>query len=138
MTMPDYTERAPAARLTGVCLDSDDAEALAGFYSALCGWRVIDRDGHGWVQLRDPDSGFKLNVQSMDSYERPTWPEEPGHQQKMAHFELEVDDLEPAISLALELGAEEADHQPPDRDPSRIRVMLDPAGHPFCLFTAGE
>lgn len=130
--------RAPAARLIAVCLDCDDADVLANFYTALCGWRVVDRDGQGWVQLRDPDSGFKLNVQSMVGYEPPIWPEEPGRQQKMLHFELEVDNLESTILLALELGAKEADHQPPDRDPSRIRVMLDPSGHPFCLFMAGE
>jgi hypothetical protein len=28
----------------------------------------------------------------------------------------------------------EAVHQPADRDPSRLHVMIDAAGHPFCLF----
>ena len=31
------------------------------------------------------------------------------------------------------LGAQEADFQPQDD----VRVMFDPAGHPFCLYTAG-
>ncbi|WP_425554049.1 VOC family protein [Kribbella karoonensis] len=33
------------------------------------------------------------------------------------------------------LGAREARQQPTDRDPHRLRIMLDPAGHPFCLWT---
>jgi hypothetical protein len=27
-----------------------------------------------------------------------------------------------------------ASWQPPDRDPAGLRIMLDPAGHPLCLF----
>jgi hypothetical protein len=47
------------------------------------------------------------------------------------HLDLEVDDLEQAVAYAVEVGAEEAAYQPQDR----VRVMLDPAGHPFCLYT---
>jgi hypothetical protein len=56
----------------------------------------------------------------------------------MLHFEILVDDLDAAVARTVELGGSAAPHQPPDRDPSRIRVMLDPAGHPFCLYTRGE
>ncbi|MHB1923923.1 MAG: VOC family protein [Acidimicrobiales bacterium] len=51
---------------------------------------------------------------------------------------VQVDDLEAAVAAALEAGGTEAEWQPPDRDPHRIRIMLDPAGHPLCLFLAGE
>ncbi|MHB1853548.1 MAG: VOC family protein [Acidimicrobiales bacterium] len=51
---------------------------------------------------------------------------------------MQVDDLEAAVAAALEAGGTEAEWQPPDRDPHRIRIMLDPAGHPLCLFLAGE
>ena len=34
------------------------------------------------------------------------------------------------MAHAVELGAEEAEFQPQDD----VRVMLDPAGHPFCLY----
>jgi hypothetical protein len=47
------------------------------------------------------------------------------------HHEVEVSDLAEAVAHALELGATLADHQPQDD----VRVMLDPAGHPFCLYT---
>jgi hypothetical protein len=48
----------------------------------------------------------------------------------MLHLDLEVDDLESAVAHALASGARLAEHQ---RQP-RARVLLDPAGHPFCLF----
>ena len=35
------------------------------------------------------------------------------------------------VAHARELGAEEADFQPQEN----VRVLLDPAGHPFCLYT---
>ena len=73
-----------------------------------------------------------------DSYEPPTWPEEPGRQAKMMHLEVLVDDLDAAVRLVLGIGGSEASHQPPDRDQTRLRVMLDPAGHPFCSFVDGE
>jgi hypothetical protein len=47
------------------------------------------------------------------------------------HLEVEVSDLEAAVAHAVELGATEAEYQPQDD----VRVMLDPAGHPFCLYT---
>ncbi len=36
-----------------------------------------------------------------------------------------------AVEYAVSLGARVAEHQP---QPERVVVMLDPAGHPFCLF----
>jgi hypothetical protein len=56
----------------------------------------------------------------------------------MLHFEILVDDLHAAVKHAVALGAVVASTQAPDRDPNRLRVMLDPAGHPFCLFVNGE
>ena len=125
-------------RWTTVTLDCSNAEDLAAFYSGLFGWEINARDGAGWVQVRNPDGGVGLNFQAEEAYEPPTWPEEPGHQAKMMHLEVLVDDLESAVGRVLRSGGAQAPHQPPDRDPARIRVMLDPAGHPFCLFTPGE
>jgi len=47
-----------------------------------------------------------------------------------AHLHLRVDDLDAAERAALDLGAGRPAHQP---DPSRHRVLNDPAGHPFCI-----
>jgi predicted enzyme related to lactoylglutathione lyase len=122
---------------TTLTLDCADAETLGAFYSKLFGWEITARDGAGWLQLRNPH-GVGLNIQAEDSYEPPTWPERAGHQAKMMHFEILVDDLDAAVHLVVSSGGSEAPRQPSDRDPTRIRVMLDPAGHPFCLFVDGE
>ena len=90
------------------------------------------------AQLFHPDGGVHINIQGDPGYESPTWPEQPGELAKMMHFEVRVDDLDEAINRALELGGAEAPWQPPDRNRERIRVMLDPAGHPLCLFLRGE
>ncbi len=121
-----------------VTLDCADAEGLGAFYSRLLGWDITAGDGAGWVQLRDPKGGVGINLQAEDWYEPPTWPEESGRHGKMMHFEFLVADLESSVQLVLERGGSEAAYQPPDRDPTRLRVMVDPAGHPFCLFVEGE
>jgi catechol 2,3-dioxygenase-like lactoylglutathione lyase family enzyme len=125
------------ARWTTVCIDCENADELAEFYCRLLGWQVTARDD-GWVQAGDPNGGVGLNFQAEEWYTPPTWPERPGEQTKMLHFEVLVDDIEAAVADALAAGATVAAHQPSDRDPSGLRVMLDPAGHPFCLFVEGE
>jgi hypothetical protein len=59
-----------------------------------------------------------------------TWPEESNTQEKMIHLDIKVDDLDAAVEHAIASGARLAEHQPQER----VRVMLDPAGHQFCLF----
>jgi hypothetical protein len=46
------------------------------------------------------------------------------------HLDVHVDDLAAAVEFAVSLGARPAAFQPQED----VRVMLDPAGHPFCLF----
>lgn len=90
------------------------------------------------MQLRNPDGGVGLNVQTESLYEPPLWPEQHKGQGKMMHFEVLVDDLDAAVKLVIQSGGSEVRSQPSDRDQARIRIMLDPAGHPFCLFVDGE
>ena len=47
----------------------------------------------------------------------------------MMHLDPQVGDLPSAVAEALALGAE-LDTTQPQGD---VRVLLDPAGHPFCL-----
>jgi catechol 2,3-dioxygenase-like lactoylglutathione lyase family enzyme len=123
----------------GLTIDCERAGPMARFYAGLLGFEVRDLGPGGrWAQLFDPNGGVHVNIQGDPRYEPPTWPEQPGEPTKMMHFEVRVDDLEAAIARALELGGTEAPWQPPDRDRGRIRVMLDPAGHPLCLFLHGE
>ena len=126
-----------------MCLDCADAEELAAFYGTLFGWEVTRRDtrhdregGAGWINMRDPKGGVGLNFQAEEWYQPPVWPEEPGAQAKMIHFEVLVDDMDAAVAHVVDAGGREAPSQPEGRSPDELRVMLDPAGHPFCLFTS--
>lgn len=130
--------RTPTIRWVGLAVDCADAGPVARFYERLLGFEIGDFDPPRWAQLHDPAGGVHLNVQGEAWYEPPTWPELPGEQAKMLHLEVEVDDLDDAVATALDAGGTEALRQPPDRDPSRLRVVLDPAGHPLCLFLRGE
>jgi catechol 2,3-dioxygenase-like lactoylglutathione lyase family enzyme len=130
----------PVVEWGSVCIDCADADELAEFYSRLLGWEIVARDapatrkgGAGWVALRNPKGGIGLSVQAEEWYEPPVWPEAPGSQTKMLHFDMGADDLEAAVALVIALGGRIAPHQPEDRAHDNLRVMLDPAGHPFCL-----
>jgi catechol 2,3-dioxygenase-like lactoylglutathione lyase family enzyme len=115
--------------LTGTNLDAPDAGALAGFYRQLFGLTVREQSP-GWVVLEPPGGGHTLNFQTERNYVRPAWPAAPGDPPMMMHLEILVDDLDSAVARAVALGAELAGFQPqPD-----VRVCLDPAGHPFCLY----
>jgi hypothetical protein len=82
--------------------------------------------------LRPPvgQTGVSLSFEFEAEYVPPVWPSVPGEQQVMAHVDIAVGDLEGAVARALEVGARLASYQPQ----ADVRVMLDPAGHPFCLF----
>ena len=121
-------------RWNAVCVDCADAEELAGFYCRLLGWNITDGGGD-WIKVSGPDGGVELNFQAEEWYEPPVWPEAPGAQAKMLHFEIQTDDVPTAVEHAIAAGATVARHQPPNRDPATLRVMLDPAGHPFCLWS---
>ena len=120
----------PSLRLETVNIDCADAEAMAAFYGRLLGWEVAHRDGD-FVLLRDPGGGVGLSFQEVAAYRPPVWPEEPGAQGKMLHLDLRVADLDAAVAHALACGARLAAYQ----GRADLCVLLDPAGHPFCLFT---
>lgn len=119
----------PALRLQTVNMDCADAQAMADFYRRLLGWEVSYQDTD-FVLMRDPEGGTGLSFQAIEDYRPPVWPEQPGEQQKSIHLDIRVDDLEAAVAHALQSGARLAEYQGRED----LRVMLDPAGHPFCLF----
>ncbi|HEX8511360.1 MAG TPA: VOC family protein [Propionibacteriaceae bacterium] len=119
----------PRMSLTGVVLDSPDAPELAGFYQRLLGWSVRSNEPT-WVTLVPPDGGAGLSFQTEPDYARPSWPARADEQQMMVHLDFQVQDLAAATAHAVQAGATLADFQPQDD----VRVLLDPAGHPFCLF----
>ncbi|MET7359289.1 VOC family protein [Streptomyces sp. NPDC005562] len=114
-------------------LGTPDPPALADFYRALLGWEEAERDPE-WVRLRAPGEHRPcLSFQLERDHTPPVWPQGPGTQQMQAHLDLRVDDLEAETERARALGATVAEHQP-QKD---VRVLLDPHGHPFCLFLPG-
>jgi predicted enzyme related to lactoylglutathione lyase len=113
----------------GIVLDSADPPTLASFYSAVFGWPVVSSTG-SWATLGPPDGVAYLAIQLAEGYVPPTWPTEPSRQQMMMHLDIEVADLDKATDRAVALGARIAQHQPQQT----VRVMLDPDGHPFCLY----
>lgn len=125
------TDRWSRADWWGVVLDAPDVAELTTFWSSLLGWPVSKQDDEGSAMAPEDGGVAYLAIQREDQYVRPVWPAEPGKQQMSMHLDFEVSDLEAAVAHALELGAELSDFQPQDN----VRVMLDPAGHPFCLYT---
>ncbi|MGW2386000.1 VOC family protein [Streptomyces sp. NPDC001658] len=121
-------ETRPRYTLSATVLDTPDPHELAAFYRSLLGWSVRESEAD-WVMIAPPDGGPGLSFQTEAHFVRPKWPTEPGAQQMMLHLDIEVDDLDTAVAHARTLGARLADVQPQDN----VRVMMDPAGHPFCL-----
>lgn len=118
----------PAISATSVTIMAPDPPLLAHFYAQLLGEEMLTDDA-GWAQLRTPE-GFTISVEEERQWQRPVWPATPGSHTSTQHLDLRVEDLEAAVAWATECGAVAADFQPQDD----VRVMLDPAGHPFCLF----
>ncbi|MDT7573511.1 MAG: hypothetical protein QOE05_3685 [Actinomycetota bacterium] len=125
-----------SVRWNAMCIDCAPEQfgRMVAFYAQLLGLEVVDQEPR-WAALRDPAGGMGINVQAEDAYVAPVWPAVPPKQSMMMHFEIEAADVPAAVAHALGLGATEAPWQPPDRDQTTLRVMLDPAGHPFCLWS---
>lgn len=118
---------APTARLAMVTLDCADPRAEAAFWSAVLGWDVAAvEDEYG--MLTGPSSA--LGFGQVPDYEPPAWPNPRGT--KQFHFDLAVDDIPAMEARCVQLGASVPDDQPGET----WRVLLDPAGHPFCLTDA--
>jgi catechol 2,3-dioxygenase-like lactoylglutathione lyase family enzyme len=126
--MTTETSSAPSFRFAAVTFDCADPKELADFYSELLGMSVLFSNDDFVFLGKEGSTGLGFN--RLADYRRPTWPDPA--QEKQAHIELGVDDLDAAEKRLLELGAEKPEFQPGGE---RWRVLLDPAGHPFCITT---
>lgn len=134
----------PLMAVTSVTIGAPAPRELAAFYARLLGWPVTasepPRDGmppeDGWAQVRPPagETGPTLNFEYEARFTRPTWPAVEGGQNATQHLDIAVRDLDEAVRWAVAAGAVQAEAQPQ----RRVRVMIDPAGHPFCLFEAAS
>ncbi len=120
----------PEILLDSICLDCtwEQVPAMLDFYSRLLGYEAQDPDD-GVPMVTGPH--ITISFQPLNAYLPPTWPTETRGQQ--SHLDLYVIDLEAAVAFARSLGARDA----PAQFGHTWFVMLDPAGHPFCLTLNG-
>ena len=130
-------------KMSGPCINAPDVAELTQFYAALLGWEIEAQagprpgrpPGWGWSRLRPADESTKIEIQFEEHHIRPVWPGAAAEQGMQMHLDIWVEDLAAGVAWATACGATEAEHQPRNRDPTRLRIMLDPAGHPFCLWS---
>jgi catechol 2,3-dioxygenase-like lactoylglutathione lyase family enzyme len=130
----------PQFLVTSVTIGAPAPSQLAAFYARMLGWTITaddpalpgDPPEAGWAQLRPPvgQAGPTLNFEYEAQFTRPVWPAEGGKPVATQHLDIWVPDLDAGVASAVEAGATLADFQPQDD----VRVLLDPAGHPFCLY----
>ena len=125
-TTADNTTAATVATLAMVTLDAPNAAVLGEFYSSVLGWPIAYSD-ENYAMLTGPSHA--LGIGTIPDYQRPSWPDD-GH--KQFHLDLAADDIKAAADRCVELGATRAEPQPGEI----WVVLLDPAGHPFCISDA--
>ncbi|MDQ3734921.1 MAG: VOC family protein [Actinomycetota bacterium] len=121
----------PRLTMWSTVLGAPDAPELAEFYKRLLGWEDRFPPEPDWAGLANPDGPPHLSFQAEAEHTPPVWPAGRDDQQMQLHLDIRVEDLQAAAAWALDCGAQLAEFQPQDD----VRVFLDPAGHPFCLFT---
>jgi len=115
MTRPGVT-----GQLTAVVVNAADPPALASFWAAVLGVRVVE-SGSDWAQLEG-----SLAFQSDPA---------PKRGPNRLHLDVKVPDLDAATTAVLAGGAQPlSDVQSAAADP--WRGFADPEGNEFCLVTA--
>lgn len=127
----------PSVELTSITVSSPAPRDSAAFYARLLGGdltasepaRPGKPEQDGWAQVQT--GRLTVNFEYEECWTAPVWPAQPGAQTATQHLDIWArDDLQHAVAWAVECGAREASTQP-QHD---VRVMIDPQGHPFCLF----
>ncbi|MDN6815168.1 MAG: VOC family protein [Corynebacterium variabile] len=115
-----------------VTVDCSDPVAQAEFWSELLGGEVaVATEEYSmvvWPGTGHPALGFG----HVADYVPPQWPNPNGS--KQFHLDIAATDIASAEKRALDLGARLADPQPGET----WRVLIDPAGHPFCICDAAN
>lgn len=119
-------------KLYAFTIDCKNPYELAKFYAELLGWEIPfhDEDFACLGAPRAQQGAYPgITFQRNPAYQPPIWPDRAEAQQQMAHLDFAVNNLEKAVQHAVRCGAAVAETQFSDD----WKVMLDPAGHPFCL-----
>ena len=111
-----------ANRITAIAIDCADPELLAGFWTAVLGWQVTDRDDD-IVSIGAPAAPFGIDFVVVP---------EPKRNKNRLHLDLNATDREQDAELRrlLDLGA-----SPADVGQGEVSwcVLADPEGNEFCL-----
>jgi catechol-2,3-dioxygenase len=119
------------SQLFAITLDCPDPHALANFYRGFLGGQMTTSNDD-FVVLTLPGAAMRLDFQRVANPAATPWPSADAP--RRLHLDFVVDDLDEREHHVLALGGSRAGSQPGG---DRFRVMVDPAGHPFCLATAG-
>jgi len=114
-------------RLGAIAIDCPDPIALADFYKDALDLEVALSSDE--LVVLSGASVF-LTFERVAEHVSPTWP--AATIPKQLHLDLAVADLDAEEARIIACGATKADVQP---RPDRWRVLIDPAGHPFCITT---
>lgn len=105
-------------------LDVHDVPRLAGFWSAVLGYRIEPDDEGGGVHLFPPDGGLSVWLQ-------PTAAAKAGKNRDHPDLVADGGDIEAETARLLALGARRVDvGQTGDEG---FTVLADPEGNEFCL-----
>lgn len=122
-------------RIAMMTLDCAEVGPVARFWAELLGLEVTATDDfESYAMLAAPagSAGPALGFGKVEAYRPPAWPDPAGG--KQFHLDIAVDDIAAAEERAVGLGATLVDPQPGET----WRVLIDPAGHPFCLTDAAN
>lgn len=113
-----------ANRITAWCIDCDDPEALATFWSAVLEWEITGRDDEVVSIKPSRDAGWGIDFARVA--DRVTGSKNP------IHLDLSATDRDQDHELRrlLDLGAQQVDIGQSDVSWS---VLADPEGNEFCL-----
>ncbi len=124
--------KVPDLRFAGTVINAANPDGLASFYERLLGWERFMDEGD-WIALRHGSgTGTAIAFQRDEHATSPSWPADHDQPHTLVHVDFVTDDLDAAIDRAVALGAAVADTQ----HVAAERVMLDPAGNPFCLIAS--
>jgi predicted enzyme related to lactoylglutathione lyase len=114
-----------ANRITSLCIDVTDPDLVAGFWTAVLGWQVTERDEEVLRIMETPDARFAIDFVVV--------PDGPKQAKNRLHLDVNATDRDQAAELErlLALGARPVDiGQGPDVS---WHVLADPEGNEFCL-----
>jgi catechol 2,3-dioxygenase-like lactoylglutathione lyase family enzyme len=114
-----------ACRITELVLDARDPEALAEWWCAVLGYRIVGREDDGAVEIGGPDGMLPTILFAPVA--------EPKREKLRLHIDVNPTDREQAAELErlLGLGARPADVG--QRGEADWHVLADPEGNEFCL-----